>query len=32
MAVYLGLMVLAKDVPDATRVQATLTQTMKLLS
>jgi AcrR family transcriptional regulator len=32
MAVYLGLMVLAKDIPDATQVNATLTQTMKLLS
>ena len=32
IAVYLGLMVLAKDAPDAARVRATLDQTMKLLS
>jgi TetR/AcrR family transcriptional repressor of nem operon len=32
MAVYLGLMVLAKDVPDASQVHATLTQVMKLLA
>ena len=29
MAIYLGLMVLAKDVPDAARVRATLNQAMK---
>ena len=32
IAVYLGLMVLAKDVPDAGRVRATLNQVLKLLS
>jgi len=32
MAIYLGLMVLAKDAPDATRVRATLNQALKLLS
>jgi AcrR family transcriptional regulator len=32
MAVYLGLMVLAKDAPDAARVRATLNQAMKLLA
>jgi TetR/AcrR family transcriptional repressor of nem operon len=32
IAVYLGLMVLAKDAPDAARVRATLDHTMKLLS
>jgi AcrR family transcriptional regulator len=32
MAVYLGLMVQAKDVPDAARVRATLNQAMKLLA
>ena len=32
MAIYLGLMVLAKDAPDAARVRATLDQAMKLLS
>jgi AcrR family transcriptional regulator len=32
MAIYLGLMVLAKDVPDAARVRATLNQAMKLLA
>lgn len=31
MAIYLGLMVLAKDVPDAARVRATLNQAKKLL-
>ena len=31
MAIYLGLMVLAKEVPDAARVRATLNQAMKLL-
>jgi AcrR family transcriptional regulator len=31
MAIYLGLMVLAKDAPDAARVRATLNQAMKLL-
>jgi TetR/AcrR family transcriptional repressor of nem operon len=31
MAVYLGLMVLAKEAPDAARVRATLNQAMKLL-
>jgi AcrR family transcriptional regulator len=31
MAVYLGLMVLAKDAPDAARVRATLNQALKLL-
>ncbi len=31
MAVYLGLMVLAKDAPDAARVRATLNQAKKLL-
>src|ERR1700730_1108108 len=32
MAIYLGLMVLAKEAPDAARVRATLNQAMKLLS
>ena len=32
MAIYLGLMVLAKDAPDAARVRATLNQALKLLS
>ena len=32
MSIYLGLMVLAKDAPDAARVRATLDQAMKLLS
>jgi AcrR family transcriptional regulator len=32
MAIYLGLMVLAKDRPDAGRVHATLKQAMKLLA
>ena len=32
MAVYMGLMVLAKDAPDAARVRATLNQAMKLLA
>jgi AcrR family transcriptional regulator len=32
MAIYLGLMVLAKDAPDAARVRATLDQAMRLLS
>jgi TetR/AcrR family transcriptional repressor of nem operon len=32
MAVYTGLMVLAKDAPDATRVRATLDQALKLLA
>jgi TetR/AcrR family transcriptional repressor of nem operon len=31
MAIYLGLMVMAKDAPDAARVRATLNQAMKLL-
>jgi TetR/AcrR family transcriptional repressor of nem operon len=31
MAIYLGLMVLAKDAPDAARVRATLNQAKKLL-
>jgi AcrR family transcriptional regulator len=31
MAIYLGLMVLAKDAPDAARVRATLNQAVKLL-
>jgi TetR/AcrR family transcriptional repressor of nem operon len=31
MAIYLGLMVLAKDAPDAARVRATLSQALKLL-
>jgi TetR/AcrR family transcriptional repressor of nem operon len=31
MAIYLGLMVLAKDAPDAARVRATLNQVLKLL-
>jgi len=31
MAIYVGLMVLAKDTPDAARVRATLNQAMKLL-
>jgi AcrR family transcriptional regulator len=32
MAIYLGLMVLAKDAPDAARVRATLNQAMRLLA
>jgi AcrR family transcriptional regulator len=32
MAIYTGLMVLAKDAPDAARVRATLDQTLKLLA
>jgi AcrR family transcriptional regulator len=32
MAIYLGLMVLAKEAPDAARVRATLDQAMKLLA
>ena len=32
MAIYTGLMVLAKDAPDAVRVRATLDQALKLLS
>jgi TetR/AcrR family transcriptional repressor of nem operon len=32
MAVYFGLMVQAKDAPDAARVRATLNQAMKLLA
>jgi TetR/AcrR family transcriptional repressor of nem operon len=32
MAIYLGLMVLAKDAPDAARVRATLNQAIKLLA
>ena len=32
MAIYLGLMVLAKDTPDAARVRATLNQALKLLA
>jgi TetR/AcrR family transcriptional regulator, transcriptional repressor for nem operon len=32
MAIYLGLMVLAKDAPDAARVRATLDQAMRMLS
>jgi AcrR family transcriptional regulator len=32
MAIYLGLMVMAKDAPDAARVRATLDQAMKLLT
>ena len=32
MAIYLGLMVLAKDAPDAARVRATLNQALKLLA
>ena len=32
MAIYLGLMVLAKEAPDAARVRATLNQAMKLLA
>jgi TetR/AcrR family transcriptional repressor of nem operon len=32
IAIYLGLMVLAKDAPDAGRVRATLNQAMKLLA
>jgi TetR/AcrR family transcriptional repressor of nem operon len=32
IAIYQGLMVLAKDAPDAARVRATLDQAMKLLS
>ena len=32
MTIYLGLMVLAKDAPDAARVRATLNQAMRLLS
>ncbi len=31
MAIYFGLMVMAKDAPDAARVRATLNQAMKLL-
>jgi AcrR family transcriptional regulator len=31
MAIYLGLMVMAKDAPDAARVRATVNQAMKLL-
>jgi AcrR family transcriptional regulator len=32
MAIYLGLMVMAKDAPDAARVRATLNQAMRLLA
>ena len=32
MAIYLGLMVLAREAPDAARVRATLDQAMKLLA
>jgi TetR/AcrR family transcriptional repressor of nem operon len=32
IAIYLGLMVLAKDAPEAARVRATLDQALKLLS
>jgi TetR/AcrR family transcriptional regulator, transcriptional repressor for nem operon len=32
MAIYLGLMVMAKHAPDAARVRATLNQAMKLLA
>jgi TetR/AcrR family transcriptional regulator, transcriptional repressor for nem operon len=32
MAIYVGLMVLAKDAPNAARVRATLNQAMKLLA
>jgi AcrR family transcriptional regulator len=32
MAIYLGLMVMAKDAPEAARVRATLNQAMKLLA
>jgi len=32
MAIYLGLMIMAKDAPDAARVRATLNQAMKLLA
>jgi TetR/AcrR family transcriptional repressor of nem operon len=32
MAIYTGLMVMAKDAPDAARVRATLDQVLKLLS
>jgi AcrR family transcriptional regulator len=32
MAIYVGLMVMAKDAPDATRVGATLNQAIKLLA
>jgi AcrR family transcriptional regulator len=32
MAIYLGLMVMAKDAPTAARVRATLNQAMKLLA
>jgi len=32
MAIYLGLMVMARDAPDAARVRATLNQAMKLLA
>ncbi|HEX9468876.1 MAG TPA: TetR/AcrR family transcriptional regulator [Bradyrhizobium sp.] len=32
MAIYLGLMVMAKDAPDAASVRATLNQAMKLLA
>ena len=32
MAIYTGLMVLAKDAPDAAQVRATLDQTLNLLA
>jgi len=32
MAIYSGLMVMAKDAPDAIHVRATLNQAMKLLA
>ncbi len=32
MAIYLGLMVLSKDAPDAARLRATLNQAIKLLA
>jgi TetR/AcrR family transcriptional repressor of nem operon len=32
MAIYIGLMVLARDAPDAARVRATLDQALKLLA
>ena len=32
MAIYLGLMVMAKDAPDAAGVRATLNQAMRLLA
>ena len=32
MAMYTGLMVLAKDAPDAARVRATLDQALKMLA